>query len=174
MNMNTGELIKKCRKEMGMSAEDLAAAIGVSPSTIYRYENNDISNMGIDKLKSLASTLHTQASMLLGWNEFPYEYDEIIRLMRTLNEEGQQRLITYAEDLVASGKYKPAAPELKIKTSVYDKDHIALTLVAEPSTPGMADRAHQYQPNAAHSRNDIEIEESVDTSEDHIMDDENF
>ncbi len=67
--MDIGEKIKECRKEIGMSAEDLASIIGVSPSTIYRYENNDISNMGIDKLKAIASALHTYAYVLLGWEK---------------------------------------------------------------------------------------------------------
>lgn len=131
--MNTGELIKKYRKELGMSAEELAAKIGISPSTVYRYENNDISNMGIDKLKLLASNLHTQASTLLGWNEFPREYDLVIHFMRTLNKEGQQKLIDYAEDLVASGKYKPTVIEDKSESAKKITTEIAEKIQNEQS-----------------------------------------
>lgn len=66
--MKTGELIKHKRISLGLSAEDVAEKIGVSPSTIYRYESNNISNMGIDKLKAIADVLHTDAHALLGWN----------------------------------------------------------------------------------------------------------
>lgn len=65
--MNTGELIKRKRQELGYSAEEVAEKIGVSPSTIYRYESNNISNMGIDKLKAIANVLGTDAHVLLGW-----------------------------------------------------------------------------------------------------------
>lgn len=48
--MDIGERIKKRRKELGLSAEQIAEKLGVSPATIYRYESNDIMNMRIDKL----------------------------------------------------------------------------------------------------------------------------
>lgn len=67
--MEIGKRIENIRKRKGISAEDLAETIGVSPSTIYRYENSDISNMGIDKLKAIAAALGTQAYTLLGWGE---------------------------------------------------------------------------------------------------------
>ena len=66
--MNTGQRIKARRIELGYSAEQVADAIGVSPSTIYRYESNNIANMGIDKLKAVANFLHTDAHVLLGWD----------------------------------------------------------------------------------------------------------
>ena len=49
--MDIGERIKKRRKELGLSAEQIAEKLGVSPATIYRYESNDIMNMRIDKLE---------------------------------------------------------------------------------------------------------------------------
>ena len=38
----TGEQIKKRRKQLGMSADELAEKLGVSRSTIFRYEKGDI------------------------------------------------------------------------------------------------------------------------------------
>ncbi|MFR2563387.1 MAG: helix-turn-helix domain-containing protein [Anaerovoracaceae bacterium] len=91
--MDIGEKIKMCRKEIGMSAEELASIVGVSPSTIYRYENNDISNMGIDKLKAIAAALHTYAYVLLGWdtsdNINPEEMD-LIRRYRKLDSYSKE------------------------------------------------------------------------------------
>jgi len=37
--MRVGEWIKQRRKELGLSADDVAAALGVDRSTIYRYES---------------------------------------------------------------------------------------------------------------------------------------
>ena len=38
----TGEQMKKRRKQLNMSADELADKFGVSRSTIFRYENGDI------------------------------------------------------------------------------------------------------------------------------------
>ena len=40
--MTTGERMKIRRKDIGLSAEKLAETLGVSPATIYRYENGEI------------------------------------------------------------------------------------------------------------------------------------
>lgn len=69
--MGVGERIRKRRKELGMSAEQVADIMGVSPATIYRYESADIMNMRIDKLEPIASALHTSPAYLMGWEELP-------------------------------------------------------------------------------------------------------
>lgn len=67
--MTTGERIKARRRELGISAEALAEQCGVSPATIYRYENGDIEKVGIDKLPPIAEALHTTQAYLLGWED---------------------------------------------------------------------------------------------------------
>lgn len=66
---NIGMRIKNRRKEIGMSAEKLAEIMNVSPTTIYRYESNFISNMGLDKLELLANALKTTPAFLMGWDD---------------------------------------------------------------------------------------------------------
>ena len=56
--MDVGERIKNRRKQLGLSAEQIAAELGVSPATVYRYESNEIMNMRIDKLEPIAKALH--------------------------------------------------------------------------------------------------------------------
>lgn len=105
--MDIGERIKWYRKALGKSAEELADDINVSPSTIYRYENNDISNMGIDKLQAIATSLHVHAYDLMGWrNEPNQDSPKVLFVIEHLNKEGQKKVMDYAEDLLASGKYK--------------------------------------------------------------------
>lgn len=67
--MTTGQRIKFRRKEIGMSAESLAEALGVSPATIYRYENGDIEKVPGDRLEPIAKALHTTPAYLMGWAE---------------------------------------------------------------------------------------------------------
>ena len=65
--MKTGDLIKKRRKEIGLSAEKLAEKLGVSPATIYRYENGYIEKIPVGQLEPMAKALHTTAAYLMGW-----------------------------------------------------------------------------------------------------------
>ena len=67
--MTIGERIKQRRKKLGLSAEEVADKMGVSASTVYRYESSDILNMGIDKLELIAKALKTTPAALMGWEE---------------------------------------------------------------------------------------------------------
>ena len=57
--MEIHDRIKARRKELGLSAETVAEKLGVSPATIYRYENNDIKKFPTEILEPLAKVLHT-------------------------------------------------------------------------------------------------------------------
>lgn len=67
--MEIYERIKARRKELGLSAEEVADKIGVSAATYYRYESNDIKKLPTDVLTDLAKVLHTTPSFLMGWDE---------------------------------------------------------------------------------------------------------
>lgn len=66
--MTVGERMKTRRKQIGMSAEQVAELLNISPSTVYRYENGDIEKMGIDKLTPIAKALQTTPAYLMGWD----------------------------------------------------------------------------------------------------------
>lgn len=67
--MEVNERIRQRRKSLGLSAEQVAERMGVSPSTVYRYESKDIKNMSIDKLEPIAEALHTTPAWLMGWSD---------------------------------------------------------------------------------------------------------
>lgn len=67
--MNIGDRIKKRRKEIGMSAEQLAKRIGKSPATVYRYENGGIRNVDSRALIPIADALGVSPGVLMGWTE---------------------------------------------------------------------------------------------------------
>ena len=67
--MTTGERIKRLRKDLGLSADELGAMIGKDRSTIYRYERGDIENATIDVLPRLARALQTTPQYILGWDK---------------------------------------------------------------------------------------------------------
>jgi len=122
--MSVGDNIKARRKQLGLNAEALARKIGVSPSTIYRYENGDIEKIDSAKLIPIADALLTSPSTLMGWEDGEKEPPRhettpseaaLLDAFRRLDAEGQDKVVSYAEDLVASGRY--------IKTAI--QDHIA-------------------------------------------------
>ena len=67
--MTTGQRMKNRRKEIGLSAERVAEILGVSPATIYRYENGDIEKVPGDRLVPIADALKTTPAYLMGWDD---------------------------------------------------------------------------------------------------------
>lgn len=69
--VDVGSRIKNRRKQLGYSAEKVAEIVGISPATMYRYEKNEIANMGTDKLLPIANVLSTTPAYLMGWTDDP-------------------------------------------------------------------------------------------------------
>lgn len=53
-----GNMIYRRRIELGLTLEDVAQAVGVGRSTVRKWENGMIKNMGRDKIAALAAVLH--------------------------------------------------------------------------------------------------------------------
>ena len=64
-----GDRIKQARLALGYSAEQVAAFLQVSPATIYRYENGDISKLPSKFIKPLAEFLCVTPEYLMGWTK---------------------------------------------------------------------------------------------------------
>ena len=63
--LTIGKQIRKRRKELKMSVDELATKIGKDRSTVYRYESGDISNMPIELLPTMIEALDTTPQELL-------------------------------------------------------------------------------------------------------------
>ena len=55
--LTIGQQIRKRRKELKMSVDELARKVGKDRSTIYRYENGDIGNMPLELLMPMVEAL---------------------------------------------------------------------------------------------------------------------
>lgn len=64
-SMTIGKQIRKRRKELHMSVDELAKRIGKDRSTIYRYENGDIENFPLELLLPISEALETTPQQLL-------------------------------------------------------------------------------------------------------------
>lgn len=83
--MKVNEIIKKRRKELGLTLKDVADKLGVSESLISRYESNDVKNMGIDKLIPLAEVLKTTPVYLMGLENDKKQEESNIDMSTVIN-----------------------------------------------------------------------------------------
>lgn len=134
--------LKILRKRTDMTAKDASVAlkehgIDISAKTIYGYESG-ISSPNADVFIALCRIYKCRNIM----DEFSdsadvfftnSEWNIIEKYMRNLNHEGQQKLIDYAEDLVASGKYKPTVIEDKSESAKKITTEIAEKIQNEQS-----------------------------------------
>lgn len=113
--MSIQTIIKNRRLELDLTMKDVAKALGVSEATVSRYESGEIQNMGIDKIETLAKVLRCSPGYLMGWEDNPtplsgsdLSYDEahFLLLFRSLNNDGQQKLIERAAELRDLGYVK--------------------------------------------------------------------
>ena len=104
--MTVGERMKARRKSLGISADKVAEALGMSRSTIFRYEKGDIDKVPSEQLEPIARVLKTSVGYLMGWVEEPgisapgrfsepsFELSEdeiaLVELYRRANEDDRQ------------------------------------------------------------------------------------
>ena len=124
--MTTGERIRQLRIEHDMTQEELGAQIGVQKAAIYKYETGLIVNLKRSTIEKLAIVLGTTPTYLMGMedaeadqavsSEFTPQQTALLAAFNELNEEGQDKVIGYAEDLNRTGYYKKdAAPGVGAK-----------------------------------------------------------
>ena len=85
--MNIGERIKRRRKELRMSADQLAEILGKNRSTIFRYEKGEIENLPLDILEPIAKALHTTPQYLMGWENVQKKNDVLSDIVLKMNED---------------------------------------------------------------------------------------
>lgn len=113
--MSTGSRIRDRRKQLGLTADELASKIGVARSTMFRYENGDIEKVPLDYLGILSSALDTTPEYLMGWTHDPEpkeksEVEEPIYLsdfelailtqLRQLSEAQQRTFLAFLTSLI--------------------------------------------------------------------------
>lgn len=114
--MTTGERIRQLRIEHDMTQEELGAKIGVQKAAIYKYETGLIVNLKRSTIEKLAIALSTTPTYLMGMEdaeavqpvlaEFTPQQTALLTAFNELNDEGQDKVISYAEDLNRTGYYK--------------------------------------------------------------------
>lgn len=108
--MATGERIKYKRKEQRISADMLAKKIGVSRSTIFRYENGDIEKVTLRSLEPIARVLNTSVAYLMGWeddaeaslSEDEKRFSRFLTLFKLLTDSEQKMIVAQIKGILDS------------------------------------------------------------------------
>lgn len=125
-----GSNIRYLRKQRNMTQDELADILGYkSFTTIQKWESGlsepnlkilkqiaDIFKVDIDKLAKVDLSLNTNLSKPSQSIASTQNQEIILKTFNQLNNEGQEKAITYTQDLVDSGKYstetKPTVKEM--------------------------------------------------------------
>lgn len=93
--MNIGERMKLRRKQLKLSADVVAERLGVSRSTIFRYEKGEIEKLPTNILDDIAKILQTTPAYLMGW-----ESDNVSSIETIYNQlipERQSKVYNFAQ-----------------------------------------------------------------------------
>jgi len=67
--LTTGDRIKALRIKAGLSQDELAGYIGTIKQTVYKYENNIITNIPPEKIMKLSEKLCSSPAYIMGWDD---------------------------------------------------------------------------------------------------------
>lgn len=111
--MNTGEIIKNRRKELGMTADSLADALGLNRSTVFRYEKGDIEKVPAYLIPIIAKALRCTPGYLMGWEDdpnarrtIPAAADAFYVKYAMLDEADREFVSRTVDGLLAAEKYR--------------------------------------------------------------------
>lgn len=109
--MTIGERIRSIRKERGISAEAMANKLGVSKTTIYRYEDSTIEKIPLQIFDKICVILNVTAAELMGnvtkkdeMEQLPVHFD---------NAQDAMEFIIKTPTLAAYGGYDPSTMDDK-------------------------------------------------------------
>ena len=91
-----GERIKSLRERNNLSQTELADKIGVSKQTLYKYENNIITNIPSDKVEAIATLCGVSPAYIMGWDKEGSGYylnDDARELAQFLFENPNYRVL---------------------------------------------------------------------------------
>ncbi len=150
--MTVGERIKEARMRLGLSQVDFAEKINVSKQTLYKYENNIITNIPSDKIEAAATLSGVSPAYLMGWKDTSMETNPTVSPFAQCQTKGEESLVL---------SYRELNDINKKKSVTYTKSLL--------STQRM-----ENELRAAHTRTDIEVTPEGIQSDLDIMNDDNL
>lgn len=86
-----GKRLRDCRKQKGLSQNELASILNTNHSVIGKYERDDV-KPSIDAVKRLAEVLNTTIAYLLGEaeNDELFKDPEMLRRLKDINDLSEE------------------------------------------------------------------------------------
>lgn len=111
--------IAKYRKEIGMTQGELAEKLNVRPTTVSGWERG-ANSPDIDTLVEICKIFKITLSTVLGFDDSirkitPTE-DKLLTIFNSFNKEGQEKLLSIADDMYASKKYESTEQHNNLQT----------------------------------------------------------
>ena len=122
----TGDRIKELRKGLGLRADELADKVGVSRSTMFRYESGAIEKVPFDVIQQLADILGTSNAYLTGSSMLPGQLS-ILEIADDFKE--QLKEFYEAKDSAQNKSEKPKQLEALINCASEEQLDLLIGLV---------------------------------------------
>lgn len=92
--MTVGDRIRKLREDRDITQVELADKIDASKQTVYKYENNVVTNIPSDMIEKIAKAFNVSEAYLMGWElESKFSKDRaLLEVQITEDEELMLRL----------------------------------------------------------------------------------
>lgn len=106
--------LKNRRISLGLTLEDVGKLVGVTKSTVRKWETGDIENMKRDKIILLANALKVSPMFIMGLdpkmietknNGTDIKEKKLLKTFNQLNGSGKDKVISNAQDLTQIDKY---------------------------------------------------------------------
>lgn len=152
-NAEIGDRIKYARDLRSATLDDIARKVGVTKSTVQRYENGKINTIKIPVVESIAVALNVNPSWIVGKSdvmELPTQkVPKIIEYYELLNDTGKHEATKRVKELTELSQYTKSDNDFSTEFSaeiVPIKEHLI--------------------PNAAHHRTDIDTTDIPEDADD--------
>lgn len=105
----TSQRLKQAMEQKGIIAKDLAALSGVSKYSISQYVNGSHAPSNLSSGK-MAAVLGVDPAWLMGFDvdyssKLTQQEETLLSLFRSMNREGKEKLLSYADDIAVLQKY---------------------------------------------------------------------
>ena len=99
--MTIGQRIKTAREKQNMTQEEVAKRCNTTKQTIFKYENEIVTNIPYDKIVLISKALEVSPSYLFGWEEKKSSLSEevtegeklMLELFRQIPKDRQQEAL---------------------------------------------------------------------------------
>ncbi|MFC2525312.1 MAG: helix-turn-helix domain-containing protein [Selenomonas noxia] len=75
-NGSIGARLKALRLDRGLTQDEVGKRVLVSKQTLYKYENDIVTNIPVDKIELLAEVYHVTPAYIMGWEQPEEDIDD--------------------------------------------------------------------------------------------------